>query len=66
MNKINMLLISILSLCLACQDKEIDLLTEQAKEHPLKGKVKSVVVFGGNDKTTTEWVYDATTKKLSG
>jgi hypothetical protein len=24
------------------------------------------VVFGGNDKTTTEWVYDATTKQLSG
>ena len=24
-----------------------------------------MVVFGGNDKTTTEWVYDATTKQLS-
>jgi len=61
-----MLLIPILSLCLACQDKEIDLLTDQAKEYPLKGKEKSVIVFGGNDKTTKEWVYDATTKQLSG
>ncbi len=62
-----MLLISILSLCLACQDSEIDLLNEQAKEHPLKGKVKSLAVFAGNNnKTTTEWVYDATTKQLTG
>ena len=62
-----MLLISILSLCLACQDSEIDLLNEQAKEHPLKGKVKSLAVFAvNNNKTTTEWVYDATTKQLTG
>lgn len=61
-----MLLISILSICLACQDSEIDLLTEQVKEHPLKGKVKSMVVLSGTNKTTTEWVYDATTKQLTG
>lgn len=61
-----MLLISILSICLACQDSEIDLLTEQAKEHPLKGKVKSMAVLSGTYKTTTEWVYDATTKQVIG
>lgn len=61
-----MLLISILSICLACQDKEIDLLNEQAREHPLKDKVKSMVVFFGTNKTTTEWIYDTTTKQLTG
>ena len=61
-----MLLISILSLCLACQDKEIVLLTDRAKEHPLKGKVKSMALLSGTNKTTTEWVYDAITKQLSG
>ena len=51
---------------MACQDSEIDLLTEQAKEHPLKGKVKSMAVLSGTNKTTTEWMYDATTKQLTG
>jgi hypothetical protein len=55
-----------LSICLACQDKEINLLNEQAKEHPFKGKVKSMAVSSGTNKTTTEWAYDATTKQLTG
>ena len=66
MNKITMLLLSVLTLCLACQDDEINLLNERAKEHPLKGKVKSMVVMLGANKTITEWVYDATTKQLTG
>lgn len=61
-----MLLISTLSLFLACQDSELILLNEQAKEHPLKGKVKSMVVLSGTNKSTTEWVYDVTTKQLTG
>ncbi len=66
MNKITMLLLSVLTLCLACQDNEINLLSEQAKDHPLKGKVKSMVVVAGANKSSTEWVYDAATKQLTG
>jgi len=61
-----MLLISILSLCLACQDSEIDLLSEKSKEHPLKGKVKSLSVSSGTNKTITTWVYDGTIRQLTG
>lgn len=64
--KKKMLLISILSICLACHDSEIELLTEVAKEHPLKGKVKSIAVLYGTNKTITEWIYDAITKQLIG
>lgn len=61
-----MLLISILSICLACQDSEIDLLSEKSKEHPLKGKVKSLSVSSSTNKTITTWVYDGTTRQQTG
>ena len=56
----------VMGVFLSCKDGEIDLLTEQAKENPLKGKVQTLLTKNGNNKTSTEWLYDATTKALTG
>jgi hypothetical protein len=68
MNKNMFLCISVLSLLLACKSQtEIDLLSEKSKENPLKGKVQAVIISDAvGNKTTTEWVYDATTKQIIG
>jgi hypothetical protein len=68
MNKNMLLGIFVLSLLLACKSQtEIDLLSEKSKESPLKGKTQTRIVLDAvGNKTTTEWVYDATTKQIIG